>query len=264
MHMQSGIGRAGFLLLALVVFAVGAFGFALTWAAFKASASTFFWMGLGVAGAAMVLLYLFASFAPGRADAPRAPVPAPSPAAPAPKPKAEAQDFEFNDYQPAPKAAPEDLVLPPAFQDAKPPGAEAQAPVEFQAAPKAAPSRPRPEASSGRDPSAWPGQKGQSAWSHHVSHQRRVQDEVADSRRRHEMADRYTQNTPTMRAILEEKPQATPERLADRAPRDMNTDFVAPGMSIGQCGQCKTLLLAPEERPLRLKCPECAKITLLE
>ena len=54
MHMQQGIGRAGFTLLALVTFAIGAFGFALAWTAFTQGAATFFQMGLGVAADALL------------------------------------------------------------------------------------------------------------------------------------------------------------------------------------------------------------------
>jgi hypothetical protein len=118
-----------------------------------------------------------------------------------------------------------------------------------------------------RDPAQWPQEQGVSTWSRQQAHKQRVQTEMAEPSRRHEFADRYTREAPTLRAILDDAPRATPpvpEQIASRAPGDMNTDFVAPGMSVGSCGQCRTLLLAPQQRPLRLKCPECAKVTLLE
>ena len=163
--------------------------------------------------------------------------------------------FEFADYQPAPRAAPEGLVMPSAFDAPGPAARHAPprtvAPLQFQA----------------RDPAQWPQEQGMSTWSRQQAHKQRVQTDAAESSRRHEFADRYTREAPTLRAILDDAPRATPpvpEQIASRAPGDMNTDFVAPGMSVGSCGQCRTLLLAPQQRPLRLKCPECAKVTLLE
>lgn len=277
--MQQGIGRAGFTLLALVTFAIGAFGFALTWTAFDQGAGLFFRMGLGVAAVALFALFLFAAFKPTSAStpAPRAP-----PATNKAVPQEASTDlgFEFGDYEPAAKAAPEKMVLPDAFQDKTPPAPQAAPePVSFKPVSKSLDAtieqvvetaRPKPQpVSVPKDPAAWPGARGKSAWSNQVDHRRKVESQVDDSRRRHEFAEKYTRTTPTLRAILDDgkaggAQSEVPEKLADRAPGDMNTDFVAPGMSIGQCGQCRTLLLAPEERPLRLKCPECAKVTLLQ
>lgn len=274
MHMQHGIGRAGMVLLSLVTLAIGAFGLTLAWTAFNQGAATFFAMGLGVAAVALGGLFLFALVGPSkvRARALVQPEPEPAPeatAAPervAPRESKPSVDYEFKDFTPAARAAPEALQLPDAFQEKAVP--EPVEPVEFQ--PK-------------KDPASWPGKRGKSTWTTQVEHQRNVATQVEDARRRHDLTEKYTRTTPTLRAILDEgvdpvpqprqaptqttqvqKPAQTPERLADRAPRDMNTDFVAPGMSVGKCGQCGTKLLAPEERPLRLKCPECAKVTLLQ
>ncbi len=280
MHMEKGIGRTGYILLASVVFAIGVFGFLLSWTAFQAEAYQFFGMGLAVAGVGLLGLFLFAVFAP-LYDAPRGDKPAAKrPAAPEPPVKADAakQEFEFDDYQPAAKAAPEEVVIPPAFKEETPPMPNA-APVEFTTVSKAEAEKPpvavaaAPATPAARDPANWPGKRGTSTWTKQQERAQAIKQEVDHSARRREMADRYTANTPQMRAIMEpavpKEPQAdeapaVPEKLADRAPVDMNTDFVAPGMSVGQCGQCKTLLLAPEERPLRLKCPDCAKVTLLK
>ena len=275
--MQQGIGRAGFTLLALVTFAIGAFGFALAWTAFGMGATTFFQMGLGVAAVAMLALFLFAAFRPESA-APVRPA-AKSVPAPATQESKAAVDFEFDDFAPAAKAAPEEMVLPDAFQEVPPTPTPDAAPVSFKPVGKALestieqvvatpPVAPAPAVPS-KDPAAWPGARGKSAWTNKVEHQQKVASQVEDSRRRHDLAEKYTRTTPTLRAILDDGVPApgepsVPEKLADRAPGEMNTDFVAPGMSVGQCGQCRTLLLAPEERPLRLKCPECAKVTLLQ
>lgn len=284
--MQQGIGRAGFTLLALVTFAIGAFGFALTWTAFGLGQTTFFQMGLGVAAVALLALFLFAVFAPSK-SASAAPAPAATPAPepttkPVPAPTTPGMDYEFTDFQPAAKAAPESLELPKAFQEAPPTPQPDAAPVAFKPVSKTldatieqvveeAPMPTPAPAAPARDPAAWPGARGKSAWTNKVDHQRKVQEQVESARRRQDLAEKYTRTTPTLRAILDDKParqspqaETVPEKLADRAPGDMNTDFVAPGMSVGQCGQCRTLLLAPEERPLRLKCPECAKVTLLQ
>lgn len=276
MHMEKGIGRTGYLLLALVIFCVGAFGFVLAWSAFQADARGFFIMGLGVAATAMIGLWAFATFAPWTDARPAEPTPTePAPTAPparlvpavpaAPAP-ASSVDYEFPEYEPAATAAPERVVIPQAFQE-RPPAPMGGGPVAFEHV--------------SEDPANWPGNKGTSTWTRQQQHRQKVQSEVDGSARRHELTDRYTRTTPTLRAILDDGPSARPapaatpvqktapanrpqEHIADRAPGEMNTDFVAPGMSVGQCGQCSTLLLAPETRPLRLKCPECAKVTLLE
>lgn len=274
--MQKGIGRTGYFLLALIVFAMGSFGFVLAWSAFEATATGFFLMGLGVAGAALIILWAFASFAPFGNEA-EAVMPAPVQAArePAPPVKPPAMNFEFTDYEPAATAAPDKLVLPPAFETPDAPGMvsfQEVAPPR-QAAPRASAAEPS------RDRANWPGQQGTSSWTHQQQHRNKVRSEVEDASRRHELTDRYTRTTPTLRAILDDVPppmpapmaestsqmtMQVPSHVADRAPGGMNTDFVAPGMSVGRCGQCQTVLLAPEVRPLRLKCPECAKVTLLE
>lgn len=240
--MQQGLGRTGYLLLTFTFLAVGALGIAMTVLAFTQGVAMFGWMGVGLAGFGLLCLFLFAVVAPVmEARAHKAPEPQ---AAPVPEPQPEARpevEFEFKDPEPAPRAAPEQMMVPNAFQDARPPAPE-------------------------RDAAAWPGQRDKSTWTRKMEHEAKVRDQVEESPVRRQMADRYTRSTPTVRAILSDTAQATqaPTQIAERAPEGVAPGFAAPGLSVGSCGRCSTMLMAPPTRPVRLKCPECAKITLLE
>lgn len=270
MHMEQGIGRTGYLLLAFVLFALGAFGLVLGTIAFMEGLRLFYALGVGTTGVALLSLYVFASFRPLGTPQPRrarpsktvatpaAPEPVPAPTAPEPtQVPARSEEFNYDKYQPAPPAAPMDLVLPQAFRDQVPPTPGQQV-VAFQvaSAPQAAISQPAPSTGSKewpqrRRPVPKPGEAPAPTQAPSV---------------RPELTERYTRATPMVRSMLgadstDPKPE---EHVAQRAPSAMNTDFVPEGMSVGRCGQCKTLLLAPQARPIRLKCPDCAKVTLLE
>ncbi len=261
--MENGLGRTGYLLLATVMLMFGGIGLGAAYLAYLDGSARFFTLGLGLGAIALVGLFGFAFYAPWlvsgapkparKAAEPAAPVAAPGPsgkAAPPAKPAsppatataaAPAPGFEYDDVEPAAKAAPEQLVVPPAFVPA------------------------RPE----RDPAAWPQRQGnrptgrpgteKSDWTTKMEQKARVADMVDDSKRRQELKDRYTAETPLVRQAMAEPPMI----VADRAPAGVEPGFAAPGMSVGQCGRCKTVVMAPDQRPIRLKCPECAKVTLL-
>lgn len=42
------------------------------------------------------------------------------------------------------------------------------------------------------------------------------------------------------------------------------TDAAKPGRTKGQCSNCRTILWAPAQRPIRLRCPKCSKVAWLE
>jgi hypothetical protein len=48
------------------------------------------------------------------------------------------------------------------------------------------------------------------------------------------------------------------------APDKQDPDWMPEGMTRGMCSKCKTVLLAPQQRPINLRCPRCDKITLLK
>ncbi len=255
--MDNGLGRTGYLLLATVLLLFGGLGLGTAYLAIQEGSPRFFELGLGLGAVAMVGLFGFAFYAPwlvtgqpmvprpkrkpqAAEPAPTEPVAAPGPSGKAPEPAVDL-GFEYNDAEPAAKAAPDQLVVPPAFV---PSGA-------------------------GRDPAAWPERRGsrptgrpgteKSDWTVKMEQKARVADMVEDSHRRQELKDRYTAETPLVRAAMSEPPM----HVAERAPEGMGPGFAAPGLSVGQCGRCKTVVMAPDQRPLRLKCPECAKVTLL-
>jgi len=42
------------------------------------------------------------------------------------------------------------------------------------------------------------------------------------------------------------------------------TSPARPGKTRGQCSNCQTILWAPKQRPIRLRCPQCGKVAWLE
>lgn len=230
--MDNGLGRTGYLLLTTVMFLLGGMGLATAYLAQLDGSHRFFSLGLGLAGIALLAMFGFAAWAPWLA-APPAMKPVKKPKQMAPE--AKAIDYEFKDPEPATKTAPESLVVPPAFSDGG---------VAFNE----------------RDPAAWPERRpSKSSWTARVEQEQKVQSMVEESAKRRELTKKYTADAPTVRAVLEE-PQLV---VAQRAPADMPPGATAPGMTLGRCGRCKTPVMAPTARPIRLKCPECAKVTLL-
>ncbi len=264
MHMHEGIGRAGYRLLAAVFLAVGLLGAALAWYGTTQPGTIVTVLGLLLAGVALTLLFVQAVLLPGAAG-PRAPAkPASLEAAPLPRPRAPEADvgFDFQDTLPVARAAPEQLVVPPAFQAGIPPtpGAASMPP-----APEPDPMPPvvAPVQFNERDAAAWPGSRGPSSWTTEQKARQHASQRAEERRPRQEFTQRYTQRTPTVRQILTNPPAAA---HAPVAPRSAATPpGAAPeGKSRGQCGQCGTILLAPTRRPLNLKCPVCQKVSRLE
>jgi hypothetical protein len=235
MSMDNGLGRTGYLLLTTVMFGLGVLGIAIAYLAYVNSTLQFFMLGLGLAGVAMICMFGFAAWAPWLA-APKAEAVPSAPPAGKVVPEAEAttpgpHDFEFDDAVPVAAPAPSEAPEPVAFSE--------------------------------RDPAAWPVRKGspksKSDWTARAEQEQQVANAVSESATRRKLQDRYTQTTPTVRSIVTE-----PElHVAERVPADFSTGAAVPGMTLGRCGRCKTGVMAPTTRPLRLKCPECAKVTLL-
>ncbi len=248
--MENGLGRTGYLLLATIMLVLGLLGIGTAYLAYLDGVERFFRMGLGLAAVALVSMFGFAAWAPWLAGPPRAPK-APKAEKPTEAPKsveepAPAQatrdlEFEYPDAAPAPRAAPEALVIPQAFEES---------------------AAPMPHAA--RDPAAWPERRTKrpstqkSDWTARVEREAKAA-EMLDSSKRRDMQERYTEDAPMVRGILQDPPM----HVAERAPQGLGPGFTAPGMSVGQCGRCKAVVMAPDQRPLRLKCPECAKVTLL-
>lgn len=83
--------------------------------------------------------------------------------------------------------------------------------------------------------------------------------------RHEELAHKYTGGTPMVREILmQPRMDDVPEFQAEIADPTMHPSRMPHGTVRGKCGQCHTLLLAPTLRPIKLACPSCHKVTLLE
>ncbi len=253
MHMQDGIGRAGYRMLAGVFFALGLVGLATTLYAFAPAADLFDWLGFGFSAVAFVVMFtiilvVLSGPAPPRRAAPVKPAPTAPPeaadldAAPA-KPTVAAMEmpprnvsFEYADSTPAAPAAPTKMVLPGAFRETGPEVAVPNAPA------RRAPTAPR-------DPRDWPERRGPNAT-------------------RKELGERYTANAPVVRDIISaatggaQASVMAPTVLARALP---SAESPAPaGMAKGRCGGCGTVLAAPRTRPVNLRCPRCDKVTLLK
>lgn len=245
--MDNGIGRTGYRLLALVFLAVGLLGLLLAWYTVPTPPETALSIASATVAAALVALFFLSLVL--TAGAPRVrEAPAPDASAletPAPTPPASAAptlDFEY-DEQPArtePMSARDDLdgVLERAD------GA----------------GRPSVSPTSGD----WPVRRPKHA---------RSAEAAPPSERNvaRELADRYTEDTPMVRSILSashEGPrrehQPVREVTAKRVEPGVRPGDAPAGTKMGRCGGCNTVLLAPTERPLRLRCPRCRRVTLLK
>ncbi|MGB0651557.1 MAG: hypothetical protein ACPGQL_00010 [Thermoplasmatota archaeon] len=268
--------------------ALGALALPLTWYGYIVPDGLITLLGLGLLGLAVLVLFIqavvlagarwarapsaarrprasktVASPAPASASAPAAPAPtapaaspAASPAVPPAAPPAPAptwskdQDVTYSDARPAAKAAPEEMILPEAFQKG------AQSAFE---PPQTVPSRPfNPD-----DPAAWPGQRGVSDWTVQRNAHKRATERAQERRPpRDEFARKYTQTTPVVRNILTapsggQQQAAAPPTVQGNRPK-------ADGKTRGQCGDCGTILLAPPQRPIKLRCPTCGRVAHLE
>ncbi len=286
--MHEGIGRAGYRMLAAVFLAVGLLGAALAWYGTTQPGTIMTVLGILLAGVALALLFILAIVLPSASAPPKAAA-APAVAAPQRSPRAPEDrergagslDFDFDDSMPAPRAAPEELVVPPAFQPGAPPAptgaALPPAPVHEAPEPVVAPVQ-----FNERDAAAWPGSRGLSSWTTERKARQQASQRAEERRPRQVFTQRYTQRAPMVRQILSEQGGAGPQAprmgaaspapsmapgapvAQTRQPARANQASVPEGKSRGKCGQCGTILLAPNRRPLSLKCPVCQKVSRLE
>lgn len=267
--MQEGIGRNGYRLLGSVFFAIGLVGLAITWYAFnqvKQDASLYDWLGFGLTTIALVALYAVmlvllarsqaaaqpnqatVSFRPNR---PEATVPSAG-VAPAPPLLPEAQpdndpNVEFDDAVPV-TTGPETLVpIPPL--------------------PRQAPILP-PNRNLGMDTKGWPQRRGPSGIT-----RREMMEQL-----RAGQSQTLSPGRPNV-SVMEIPPEAEMDVPASPAPVAFSRNGSVPtilakpataslarndGTSKGKCGGCGTMLLAPSQRPVNIKCPRCDKVTLIK
>lgn len=263
MHMQDGIGRGGYRILALVFLGIGVLGIVATLYAFRQAATPrgfFDWLGFALTLVALLALSgvtFLVLRKPGTASATESPSPAG-----APPPPSRPIDFEFK--APAPKPEPET-------------GPEVAVPLP-----------PRPEAvlppnrNIGRDAKGWPRRQPPSGLT--MGERKELQQEavqllakqgppeeiefVAAPKRPngHTGGGAQVRATPTRTAKGREMAIRidAPTMVARVADARDDPEWDPPGMTKGRCGNCGTLLYAPQVRPLHLRCPKCEKLTLLE
>ncbi len=230
--------------------AFGAAGLYIAYTAMQAATDAT--LGLAIAAGSMLLLLVFVFVAGMRKAAPaqkpvakRVPTPALMQAAPEPEPVAPKMsrqdkkrakhaakggiDFEYPDDEVAP-AAPTQFEPPQGFQD--PPRGTVVTTDPTQAQMPRAYGQDIQE----RAPPAHAG-----------------------------LTQKYTESTPMVREILTQPTVADiPEFRAEIADPMQHPSMIPPNTVRGKCGQCDTLLLAPTQRPIRLRCPSCTRATLLE
>ena len=250
--MQEGIGRDGYRMLTVVFGLLTAIGLGVAGYAFSPHWDLLNGIALSlcIIGAGMLvsinLIMLNKNLVPSAraaAAAAAGPVTVAAPVKPALPPAADI-DYEFSDPTPAASAAPESLVLPAAF-DGKEDGDATIGPetvVDLE-----------PREAGPKDPKAWPERRGKSGVT------------------RRELAERYTRNSPAVREILLDQARSStlsltevPMVVAKTASPEDSPDWTPEGMTRGKCGGCGTVLLAPAERPMKLRCPQCDKVTLLK
>lgn len=253
--MDNGIGRTGYRLLALVFLAVGLLGLVLAWVAAPVLVDTALTVAAATVAAALMALFALAMVltAGGTAATPSAPGPmAPQRATPSSGPASAgapgALEFEYGDGP----ARTEPLSGDDEFHA-----------VLHRADTSDEPVRTAPPAGSTTD---WPVRT--------PKHARPAPEEPTPEPRRNvarELADRYTTETPMVRAILSashDGPSASHEPVrevtAKRVEPGVRPGDAPRGTKMGRCGGCNSVLLAPTERPLRLRCPRCRRVTLLK
>ena len=235
--MQEGIGRGGYRALAVVATVLGALGLLIA-AVSLGPAGFFEWLGLGLAAlclAAMLGLVLATLGLP--------------PAAPRPGPAhSEAGVVEL--ATPEPPANPDpsaDLGIE--YDDVTPlePMGEAAPPAPAGPPPRIQPPPP-PIVQPRRvvDAKGWPDVKPAGVT-------------------RRQMHERNLPRDPG--PDIEVEGPAAPTRLPPvvmaRTVASAEASGIPEGSSVGKCGNCGVLLLAPKKRPLRLQCPRCERVHTL-
>ena len=261
--MQDGIGRGGYRLLASVFLGIGVLGLATTLYAFRqANAPRGFFDWLGFALTLVGLLALFAvslTTLMKRGPDPE-PDPTPTPAG------APTRDIGF-EFTPTPEPAVPEV------------GEEVAIPIAV------APREPRvvqPNRNIGRDAKGWPSRQPPSGLTmgerRELQHQavqmltstgadaEEIEFESSPPRARNGHAPPFTS------PVAKSKPKGrdmsirveAPVSIARVAGPDDDMAWNPEGTTVGKCGGCGTRLYAPKERPINLRCPKCAKLTMLK
>lgn len=262
--MQEGIGRGGYRMLATVFAAIGVLGLIVTLYAFgKASQdgnprTLFDWLGFGLSFTGLAAVYtLLMVVLLRRGDAPALRAAEPPQPAGAPPLAAPSRPISF-EFEPSKQE--EHAIAVEEDADEPAPAPAGRPPLE-----RPAPVLP-PNRNLGLDTKGWPQRKGPTGVTRgEYMAQRRGETIVPLGR--NDAGEVVVVPSPapatSPRAasmVVRKEPAAI---LAKVAPPGTDPDFTPGGMARGKCGGCETILLAPQERPLNLRCPKCGKVTKL-
>lgn len=244
--MQEGIGRGGYRVLALVFFGVAALGLVVAAAALDPQ-GFFEWLGLALAGAFLAALAALAMVAFGSPGARRSD-PMPEPAG------APVIDLsEGPPVEPAPAADPAaDIGMD--YQSFEPVSVEerlARGPPPRPQPPPVPITQPR-RVDRAKSGSGWPDRAEPSGVTRRQLHERNLPRDPG----------------PTIEMDAPAAPAPAPRTreppvVMARTVASAEASGIPDGSSIGKCGNCGVLLLAPKKRPIRLQCPRCERVHTL-
>lgn len=261
MHIQDGIGRGGYRVLAFVFFAVGALGLAM--AAIALTPSGFFeWLGFALGAIALATLTGLTLAALGpvvsvprgnplRADPLGAPdagvVPLPTPEPPAEADPGADLGFEYPEVEPLAPARQQPPIV--ALYERPPPSPPKPArplrtpPPMARTAQRSAP----PAGKANPNESGWPDRKGKAGVT------------------RRQVAERDLPRDPGPDIEVDGPAPARrePPVVMARTVASAEATGIPDDTGMGKCGNCGVLLLAPKKRPIRLQCPRCERVHTL-
>ncbi|MES2154454.1 MAG: hypothetical protein V4510_04895 [bacterium] len=238
MHLQDGIGRGGYRLLSAIFLALGILGLLTTLYAFRGANAQprggfFDWLGFGLTFVALAALFGTLLILLQRRNVAPA-----TPAAPAGAPTftpTRNLAFEFKvDDEPDEDDETGHIAIP---------------------VPQEKPTVVLPpNRNIGRDTKGWPQRSGPTGITRGQLKEMQA-DETPPSPRAPRSVGRAA-------AMFEPEP-SVPVVIARIGEAKDDPNWTPKGMARGKCGGCGAILLAPPERPVRLRCPKCDKETML-
>ena len=236
--MQEGIGRGGYRVLALVFFGVAALGL-VTAAAALDPAGFFQWLGLALAGVFLMALCGVALLGMARAPGHVPPVPA-----------LETPSGEVELETPEPPANPDPSAdLGVEYESFEPVSVEerlARGPPPRPQPPPVPITQPR-RVDAGKG--GWPGRSEPTGVTRRQLHERNL--------------PRDPGPTIEMDGPVAPVQRREPPVVMARTVASAEASGIPEGSSVGKCGNCGVLLVAPKKRPLRLQCPRCERVHTL-
>lgn len=225
-YMQEGIGRSGYRVLALVFFGLAVLGLAISLYQFSPAAGLFDWLGFALTALAVTALLTLSLVILARTPTRAATAP--------PEPAPVVQEAQL---APIPDAVDPSADLGVEYEDEPrlEQGPIDTTPPEQPRAPIVVPPR-KPRG----DTKGWPERRDPSGVT------------------RGEMLKRQRAPPPTARSQGREPPL-----VMARTAASAEATGIPDNATLGKCGNCNVLLIAPKRRPIRLQCPRCERVHAL-